>query len=72
MFIILPTGAACGGFGVILGFFMEVLEVFWKPLPGVIVGAACILGALIVFALPETKGRKLPETIDDVLKTVQE
>ena len=51
---------------------MEVLEVFWKPLPGVIVGTACILGALLVFALPETKGRKLPETIDDVLKTVQE
>ena len=51
---------------------MEVLEVFWKPLPGVIIGTSCILGPLLVFALPETKGRKLPETIDDVLKTVQE
>ena len=71
LFTILPTGAACGGFGSVLGFLMEVLEVFWKPLPGVIVGTACILGALLVFALPETKGRKLPETIDDVLKTVQ-
>ena len=51
IFIILPTGAACGGFGVILGFFMEVLEVFWKPLPAVIVGIACILGSMLVFAL---------------------
>ena len=71
IFIILSIGAACGGFGVILGFLLEILEVFWKPLPGVIIGTSCILGPLLVFALPETKGRKLPETIEDVLKTVE-
>ena len=49
---------------------MEVLEVFWKPLPVLIIGSSCVFGSLLVFALPETKGRKLPETLDDVMKTV--
>ena len=66
----LYTGAACGGFGAILGLLMEVLEVFWKPLPVLIIGSSCVFGSLLVFALPETKGRKLPETLDDVMKTV--
>ncbi|XP_030850614.1 organic cation transporter protein isoform X1 [Strongylocentrotus purpuratus] len=37
----------------------------WRPLPFIIYGAASIAAGLLALLLPETKGRKLPETVEE-------
>ena len=64
-------GGLFGGVGAVLGLLMEVFEVFWEPLPIVIIGCSSLFAAILVLQLPETRGRKLPETIEDVMKTVE-
>ena len=38
---------------------------YWYPLPYIIFGSSSIIAGVLVVFLPETKGRKLPETIED-------
>ena len=38
---------------------------FGPALPQVVFGVAGILMAIMVFFLPETRGRRLPETVQD-------
>ncbi|XP_070568129.1 organic cation transporter protein-like [Ptychodera flava] len=40
-----------------------LLKTFWAPLPPVIFGVASILAGIMVLPLPETRGKKLPETM---------
>jgi len=41
----------------------------WKPLPYVIYGLMALVSALLFgFLMPETQGKKMPETIEDMLE----
>ena len=64
-------GGAFGGIGSILGLLLEPLEIYWKPLPAIIIGLNGILSALMVIFLPETKGKTLPESYEDVHDIIQ-
>ncbi|XP_062586265.1 organic cation transporter protein-like [Saccostrea cucullata] len=47
----------------------QILElgVFWAPLPLLLFGALSAVAGLLALILPETNGRPLPQTIDDIL-----
>ena len=60
-------GSFFGGLGAYVGFSLDVLTSIWKPLPIFIFGACCSFTSILALYLPETKGTKLPETINDVL-----
>ena len=58
----------CSTFGRIGGVsapLIFILSEFWKPLPFVLFGVLSIAGGLLVIILPETKGKNLPETIQE-------
>ena len=40
-------------------------EEIWKPLPSVIFGSLAVFTGCMVFMLPETKGRPVPDTIEE-------
>ncbi|XP_054752660.2 organic cation transporter protein-like [Lytechinus pictus] len=42
-----------------------ILAKYWDPLPLVIYGSLSVIAALSALALPETRGRKLPETLEE-------
>lgn len=50
-------------FGGILAPYINVLADIWKPIPLIIFGAMAFIGGLLSLYLPETLGKKLPETI---------
>ncbi|XP_054752596.2 organic cation transporter protein-like [Lytechinus pictus] len=43
-----------------------LLSKYWSPLPLVIYGSVAIIAALFALTLPETRGKKLPETLEHV------
>ena len=45
--------------------YINMLSDIWTPLPLIIYGALAFSGGLLALLLPETLGRKLPETIRD-------
>lgn len=51
--------------GGILAPYINVLTDVWKPLPLVIFGTLAFISGLLSLYLPETHGRKLPETIEE-------
>lgn len=51
--------------GGILAPYINVLTDVWKPLPLVIFGTLTFIGGLLSLYLPETHGKKLPETIEE-------
>ena len=38
---------------------------YWQPLPLIVFGSVAVIAGLLVLFLPETKGRTLPETIEE-------
>ena len=54
-----------GRVGGILCPYINMLSDVWTPLPLIIYGALALSGGLLTLLLPETLGRKLPETIQD-------
>ena len=60
-------GSFFGGLGAYVGFSLDILTSIWKPLPIFIFGTCCSFTSILALYLPETKGTKLPETIEDVL-----
>eukprot|EP00057_Strongylocentrotus_purpuratus_P021880 XP_011676354.1 PREDICTED: organic cation transporter protein [Strongylocentrotus purpuratus] len=42
-----------------------LLSKYWAPLPLVIYGSMAVIAALSALALPETRGKKLPETLEE-------
>ncbi|CAG0893104.1 unnamed protein product, partial [Cyprideis torosa] len=38
---------------------------YWRPLPAVATGSAILISGILVLFLPETKGKDLPETIEE-------
>ena len=45
--------------------FVATLAVYWGPLPMLVLGVPCIFSALLVYFLPETEGRELPQNMKD-------
>ncbi|XP_077987759.1 organic cation transporter protein-like isoform X2 [Glandiceps talaboti] len=59
--------ASCfGRIGAILAPFIQLLSAWWKYLPFLIYGSAAILAGLLILMLPDTKGKSLPSTIEEV------
>lgn len=56
------TAARVGG---ILSPLILLLDEVWKPLPLIIFGSSAIIGGLLVLLLPESRGKMLPETIEE-------
>lgn len=52
-------------FGGILAPYINLLADIWKPLPLVIFGMLTFISGLLSLYLPETLGKKLPETIEE-------
>lgn len=49
----------------ILAPLILLLDEYWEPLPLLIFGSTCIVGGLLLLFLPETRGRQLPETMEE-------
>ncbi|XP_041453254.1 organic cation transporter protein-like [Lytechinus variegatus] len=56
---------ACSSFANILVPQFLVFRRWWTPLPEVIFGSVALSAGAISYLLPETKGKKIPETLDD-------
>ena len=61
------VGGMVAGVGAFSGLMIESLAVIWDPLPLLIIGFLVIIASGISFLIPETKGKPLPETIEDAL-----
>ncbi|XP_064173874.1 solute carrier family 22 member 7-like [Anguilla rostrata] len=55
--------------GVAVAPLVILLDAVWRPLPQIIMCAAAVTAGLLARLLPETKGQRLPETIEDVEQT---
>ena len=61
----LGAASMSGRVGGILCPYINMLSDVWTPVPLIIYGALALTGGLLTLLLPETLGRKLPETIQD-------
>ena len=61
----LGAASMSGRVGGILCPYINMLSDVWTPLPLIIYGALALSGGLLTLLLPETLGRRLPETILD-------
>ncbi|KAL3066767.1 hypothetical protein OYC64_016670 [Pagothenia borchgrevinki] len=52
--------------GVAVAPMILLLDEVWKELPQVVLFSAAVLGGIVASALPETRNRCLPETIEDI------
>jgi len=68
--VIRATGlgaASCfGRLGSIIAPFVQLLSSLWKPLPFIIYGGTALVASVLILLLPDTKGKPLPSTIEDV------
>ena len=51
--------------GGILAPLILLLGDYWEPLPYVVFGSLAVLAGLTSLLLPETKGKPLPETLEE-------
>lgn len=70
----LPTIIRSGGvgflstmarLGALVAPFVPLLRVYSESLPVIIFGVSAFIGGMLTFLLPETLGKKLPETIEE-------
>ncbi|XP_070532068.1 organic cation transporter protein-like [Ptychodera flava] len=55
----------CARIGGILAPQLLLMSKIWAKLPAVVFGVACILAGILILPLPETRGKKLPETLEE-------
>lgn len=55
-------------FGGILVPLLLILDEVWESLPVVLFGTLAIVAGLLCLLLPETKGKPLPSTMEDIEK----
>jgi OCT family organic cation transporter-like MFS transporter 4/5 len=48
--------------------FVAQLSMYWQPLPMLVLGIPSLISAFLVFFIPETKNRELPQTMNDSVK----
>ncbi|CAI7935351.1 MFS domain-containing protein [Podarcis lilfordi] len=63
---VMVCSSMCDFGGIISPFIVYRLSEIWSELPLVVFTAVGLIAAGSVLFLPETKGRTLPETIEDV------
>ncbi|XP_070558288.1 organic cation transporter protein-like [Ptychodera flava] len=51
--------------GSIISPYVMLLDVYWGPLPFIVMGVTSVVAGLLALLLPETRNRKLPETLED-------
>ena len=51
--------------GGIIAPLILILGDYWQPLPLIVFGSVAVIAGLLVLLLPETKGKTLPETIEE-------
>ena len=60
--------ALMGRVGAIYALILLGLKKYWLGLPFILIGIPAILAGLLAFAVPETTGCKLPESVDEALE----
>ncbi|XP_070532070.1 organic cation transporter protein-like isoform X2 [Ptychodera flava] len=55
----------CARIGGILAPQLLLMSKIWAKLPAVVFGVSCILAGILILPLPETRGKKLPETLEE-------
>ena len=58
----------CGHIGGMVAPIIMSLNTSWGPLPMVVYGSATLLSAVTMYFIPETLGRPLPQTLDDLVQ----
>jgi OCT family organic cation transporter-like MFS transporter 4/5 len=48
--------------------FVAQLAMYWTPLPMLVLGLPSLVSAGLVYLIPETKGRELPQAMTDAVK----
>ena len=47
--------------------FVATLAIYWKPLPMLVLGLPSLIAGSMVYFLPETKGKELPQNMTDAV-----
>ncbi|XP_070532061.1 organic cation transporter protein-like isoform X2 [Ptychodera flava] len=55
----------CARIGGILAPQLLLMSKLWSKLPSVVFGVACVVAGILILPLPETRGKKLPETMEE-------
>lgn len=61
----LGASSMMGRIGGIFAPYINLLALYWKPFPLIILGACALVGGMLSLFLPETLNKKLPETIEE-------
>ena len=62
------ASSLCGRIGGILAPQIAMLDTIWDPLPLLVMGTGSLIGGILVFVfLPETLGKKLPDSMQEAL-----
>ena len=62
------ASSLCGRIGGILAPQIAMLSTVWDPLPLLVMGTGSFIGGILVFIfLPETLGKKLPDSMQEAL-----
>ena len=62
------ASSLCGRIGGIIAPQIAMLSTVWPPLPLFVMGAGSLIGGVLVFIfLPETLGKKLPDSMQEAL-----
>ena len=61
----LGAASMAGRLGGILCPYLNLLAATWTPLPLCIYGGLALTGGCMALLLPETLGKRLPETVED-------
>ncbi|CAH1800792.1 unnamed protein product [Owenia fusiformis] len=63
--IAVGSGSSFGRMCGLVAPYMPLLSVYWYGLPYLVLGSVPVIVGLLCFLLPETKGRRLPDTLKD-------
>ena len=61
------VSAMCGHIGGIIAPIIISVSSTWGPLPMVIYGTSVLLSAITMYFLPETLGKPLPQSLEDLV-----
>ena len=56
---------ACSNMGGMVAPLIFILVEIWRPIPFLVLGCCAICSGLVSLLLPETRGKNLPETLEE-------